>query len=768
MNSFEKYSKRSEITDPEVQMELGFLYFEGIYTNKDRQKAFTLFEQAAQGGSIEGKVYLGECYFLGIETEQNYEKALEFIEPAASLGNSVAVNRLGEMYFFGHHLERNIIKALRYFNYSAEKGNGKGRYNLNNCFKIIEMDKIHHDALANICEKAKKGFPEYQNLYGNLLQFGNGVEKNENEAFKYFKLAAKGGDADGMKNVGLSMLRKYGNLKKDWNKIIKWYKKAIIYGHSGAINNLGIRYSRGEGVQINNQEAKRLFKQSVKKGNGNACNGLANINRRLGNKTKTIKWLIIGHRWGNANSTSSLFQDILNGNVPNSDPNCAFELIKKAAESNNIFAMRRLSNYYYNGTRCPKNYEKSLHWLKQLAKLGDFVSINALSARYMLGKGAEKNFKKSIKYLKIAAKKDEEAQYRLAKLYISGLEGALERDLLKSYQYFILSSEQNHHLLLDFQKKEPFCTFISQKLKSVQEFIQLLKAYSDINLVNIQGRNSKGKDVISIIQDIKSIDYRSYFRTIFNYGFTYDFSLLKDLDKKSKYNFNDENVKISFFTESSIYCDFLTVFEKGGLVDCEIKGIQISKFWVEYRTGLTIDFLTKELQDYTKEETIIFLKFIYSNFVFDFEVLKKMLIKVNLTKMLKDNFFRKQLKKLYNEDETKDFMIIVEEEAIKVHKFVIYTRSLLYQRLLDDVKVLENKVHNYSNISIDSFEVFIKFLYYDWILPDADNNIEQLIEDFEDVIYYYRLNTYTPFYGFLVLLKNMQEKNISFLNEKKN
>ncbi|KAJ5078615.1 speckle-type poz protein [Anaeramoeba ignava] len=71
----------------------------------------------------------------------------------------------------------------------------------------------------------------------------------------------------------------------------------------------------------------------------------------------------------------------------------------------------------------------------------------------------------------------------------------------------------------------------------------------------------------------------------------------------------------------------------------------------------------------------------------------------------------KDLSKLYKENETKDFTIIVsEEKQIKVHKLILIIRSELFKAMFElNIQDLSNKVHDYSkksNETIQSINLF--------------------------------------------------------------
>ncbi|KAJ5079160.1 speckle-type poz protein [Anaeramoeba ignava] len=100
----------------------------------------------------------------------------------------------------------------------------------------------------------------------------------------------------------------------------------------------------------------------------------------------------------------------------------------------------------------------------------------------------------------------------------------------------------------------------------------------------------------------------------------------------------------------------------------------------------------------------------------------------------------KDLHQLYQQQETKDFTIIIEEKEIKVHKLILIIRSELFKGMfLLNVQDSTNRVHDYSKKSFETLDQFIYFLYHDKFDKSKTLN-KKIIEEFEDVKDYYQLN----------------------------
>ena len=105
--------------DPEAIHHFGKKYSHGeLGLQKDHQKAFELYTEAAELGSIEALYDLGDAYRLGKGVEKDEAKAFEFFTKAAMQGHVMSRQNLG-VY---EGLKRNHDRAARHFLIAAKMG----------------------------------------------------------------------------------------------------------------------------------------------------------------------------------------------------------------------------------------------------------------------------------------------------------------------------------------------------------------------------------------------------------------------------------------------------------------------------------------------------------------------------------------------------------------------------------------------------------------------------------------------------------------------
>ncbi|KAJ6236985.1 btk-binding protein-related [Anaeramoeba flamelloides] len=226
------------------------------------------------------------------------------------------------------------------------------------------------------------------------------------------------------------------------------------------------------------------------------------------------------------------------------------------------------------------------------------------------------------------------------------------------------------------------------------------------------------------------------------------------------------------------------LYESKKFCDCEIgtlgNQIPVHKALVECRTKLTIDQIQNKLfgeeKSINKEQTLNFLKWIYFDEISDLEKLEQTFDLLELTfPPSVDNTLEKDIAQLYKDDDSKDFKILVkiddknqdkddEEEddeegnyeEIPVHKFILYARSGLFRAMFDYVNEKENtnKIQDYTNKSIKSLKILIKYFYTNSIELTTNQDPKLIVDELSDAVEYYQLNDQCNLESELLKIKN--------------
>lgn len=115
-------TKKCESGDVWAMEELASFYYED---NPDLMSADTVatvldyYEKSALGGNLKSILNLGTIYFDGIYTAQSYQRAIELFKKAligdAGRIAAIACSRLAECYRFGLGVEKNLALAFDYY-----------------------------------------------------------------------------------------------------------------------------------------------------------------------------------------------------------------------------------------------------------------------------------------------------------------------------------------------------------------------------------------------------------------------------------------------------------------------------------------------------------------------------------------------------------------------------------------------------------------------------------------------------------------------------
>ncbi|MBO4887484.1 MAG: SEL1-like repeat protein [Firmicutes bacterium] len=120
--AFEYYLKAAELGDRIGQKYVGYMYREGIGTEKDNDKAFNWTLKSAEQGESVAQTRLALMYEDGRGTPQEFNKAFEWFVKAAKNGNEIGMFRVGWAYWEGKVVEKNDAEALRWFEKAANNG----------------------------------------------------------------------------------------------------------------------------------------------------------------------------------------------------------------------------------------------------------------------------------------------------------------------------------------------------------------------------------------------------------------------------------------------------------------------------------------------------------------------------------------------------------------------------------------------------------------------------------------------------------------------
>lgn len=372
-----------------AQFNLGLMYYEGKGVRQDYAKAVSLFDKSVENGCDRAYVYLGTCYREGLGVEENLEKAFNFYLRAAEALDRDAMFWCGDFRENGKGCQIDYGAALQWYKKAAAWGDSDAMYSIGMLYlsgkgvcqdlaeALIWCEKarkkgldIADDAIKTIVQRimsaSDSGDPAGQNMYGKALLNGVGIEKNEAEAVRMFKLASEGGCVDAMDNLGNCYASGRG-VETSQSMAFSMYMKAATLGLPWAQLHVARCYLNGRGVDKDRVEALNWYRKAADQGAKDAQNMVGRCYEE---------------GWGTDKDVES-----------------AIEWYKLAAANGNVVSMENMAYLYRKGRKVAKDYDQARRWLRIAAESGSADALVNLAEMCLNGEGDEKDFALAFDWL---------------------------------------------------------------------------------------------------------------------------------------------------------------------------------------------------------------------------------------------------------------------------------------------------------------------------------------------------------------------------------
>jgi uncharacterized protein len=103
---------------------LGLMYYKGLGTVTDKEKAFVLFYRAADAGNAVAFQDLGAMFGNGEFVQRDDAKMLEYFAKSVAAGNAAALGQVGVAFAWGRGNPVDYKMAANYFQQAADLGDG--------------------------------------------------------------------------------------------------------------------------------------------------------------------------------------------------------------------------------------------------------------------------------------------------------------------------------------------------------------------------------------------------------------------------------------------------------------------------------------------------------------------------------------------------------------------------------------------------------------------------------------------------------------------
>ena len=243
---YEQACKLAQEGDRDAMRFAGEYLWNGKYTSVDKGKAFSWWLLKSEKDIADGKIdrttllRVGDCYATGVGTEKNINEAMYYYELSRTVGGAL---QCAKFRMEGVEVAQSYNQAINRLNSCADVGNEDARallastyeeakdgwfvndpecsyvlamFYANGC-KAVGVEQDIEKAVMLVEDAAENGYAAAINHMGLFYEYGAMGETNVVMAAKHYLLAAQSGNAFGLRNYGMCLLKGEG-VAKDLKK----------------------------------------------------------------------------------------------------------------------------------------------------------------------------------------------------------------------------------------------------------------------------------------------------------------------------------------------------------------------------------------------------------------------------------------------------------------------------------------------------------------------------------------------------------------------
>ena len=280
--------------------------------------------------------------------------------------------------------------------------------------------------------------------------FGIGTRKDDVLAEKYYKLPADLGDNDALYRLANCFFYGQGDAS-DYQQALKIYRNNFA-DDADAIYNMGYMYYNGLGTEVNKKKAFDLFKLAATKGNSKAYNDLANM-YFLGEEVEqnyptAFKYYAMAAKLGEDAASYNLADCYFYGTGIRVDRKKAILFYKKAASQGSSEAEYKLGLLSDAGDDVELSYDEAFKWYKRAAEAGHPLAEKKIADHYYFGYGVKPDKVEAFKwYLQSAKHGNSESMLEVAWCYRGGV--GVEENPQEAFRWFSIAAKKGNDKALN-------------------------------------------------------------------------------------------------------------------------------------------------------------------------------------------------------------------------------------------------------------------------------------------------------------------------------
>lgn len=441
--AFDLYSQAAKQQNADGLYHLGRCYEYHIGTDGDRNEAFYCYKEAAMQNHPDAQCAMARFYREGYCVKLNYDLAIQILEPLVEQGHIPAMLELAScvsaqyINSSGGSRPANPERAKALYERAANLGSAKAMIQLATYWS-------DQDSILWLTRAAEVGDPEGQYLLAQRYHQGKGVEKNPEEAFRWYREAAKQEYSSAVDNLIDCYSNGFGTAE-NMNDAWAWRSQATPYSLTSAACNVFSEKACFLNDSGYNQHASRQLEQAV-----------TTLQQRLKDRESSVACFYA--HWGKrairaivenddcpglALARYELADAYERGLGIDPDPMAAFQWYQKAAKLGLKRAICAIGRCYEQGIGVDADAGLAAEWYRKAAEAGHAPAQYEWGRCYAGGIGTEADANLAFEwYHKSAEGGNAQGQYALACCYQTG-QGS-EIDLQKAHRWYCAAAEQGH------------------------------------------------------------------------------------------------------------------------------------------------------------------------------------------------------------------------------------------------------------------------------------------------------------------------------------
>jgi TPR repeat protein len=429
---------KNELDETEFKKHaLGFYRTGKIYeSNLERGKIgynildiIEMYKKAAELGHPEAAFKIATFYMKGKGVKKNVKEAFRWYREASKLGHKIAANMFDEDDKDDDYLNKRKVNVKGEINSNISKSSSNISY---------ENEINQHES-----EQHALGFYGTGRFYESNFDKGR-IGYTMLDAIEMYKKAVDLGHAESAFKIATFYMRGKG-VEKDVNEAFRWYRKASKLGHKIAVN------------MFDDEENDHLYERKANV-NGNMDNDQQTSSydyaqrREMREHYKYDAYQFKDSKGASEDTirtyqTGFFFETGVKRGISKS-LKMAHHQYLNAAKKGHVGAMKKLVEFYMHGYGTEKDLNKSNEWLQKLEKreeeLSKDVDNRDLFDKYF-DKDDEKDSEKTMKLIdEYSLFEDEHIAYLIGLRYLYG-KGA-KRSIEEAIKWFEKSKKDFSHL----------------------------------------------------------------------------------------------------------------------------------------------------------------------------------------------------------------------------------------------------------------------------------------------------------------------------------